>query len=101
MGYLWAMTLPGLVIGLTALAVADRIRQRAQGPRIFGPARDSSSLGAADFDELGAAFSAGKRSELDIRASALLLREQDGEGSAPFPRSVPRDGVVRLRLKKS
>lgn len=92
MGLLFAMTIPGLAVALFVLAVVDRVLHR-RGRRLVGGDRGAGSTG---IDELTALMYAGKRAELDQRATATLLREDVGEG-APL-RVDPATGRATVRV---
>lgn len=95
------MTLPALVIGLTAVALLDQPMLRAGRAGLL-PWRNGACRGqisATGFEQLHATFSPGKQSELKERRSALLQRDDEEDG-APLHRStVDLDGgvaVIRL-----
>ncbi|MFE2944114.1 DUF6191 domain-containing protein [Streptomyces sp. NPDC059255] len=95
------MTLPGLVIALTAVAFVDQLLLRA-GRMGMLPWRNGARQGqisATGFEQLHASFSPGKQSELKERQSALLLRDDEEDGAPPHRTTVDLDGgtaVVRL-----
>lgn len=95
------MTLPGLVIVLTVVALLDQLMLRAGRAGLL-PWRNSARRGqvsATGFEQLHATFSAGKQSELKERQSALLLRDDEQDGAPPHRSTVDLDGglaVIRL-----
>jgi len=95
-----ALTVPGLVILLTAVMVIDQIALRASRTSWI-PWRGSGREGqvsSTGFEQLHLVFSAGKQHELDERKSSLMLRDDEGDGAPPRTR-VDLDGgqaVVRL-----
>ncbi|MEU0280710.1 DUF6191 domain-containing protein [Streptomyces sp. NPDC088147] len=95
------MTLPGLVIVLTAVAFADQLLLRA-GRAGMLPWRNSARQGqisATGFEQLHASFSPGKQNELKERQSALLLRDDEEDGAPPHRTTVDLDGgtaVIRM-----
>ncbi|MFD9126597.1 DUF6191 domain-containing protein [Kitasatospora sp. NPDC059571] len=94
MGFLVLMTLPGLVLLLTALALVDQVLLRAGRAGLL-PWRTGARQGqvsATGFEQLHATFSAGKQHELRERQSALILRDEDEDGAPPN-----RTGVDLLR----
>jgi Family of unknown function (DUF6191) len=101
MTFLVFMTLPGLVILLTALAFVDQLLLRAGRARVL-PWRNRARQGqisATGFEQLHASFSPGKQNELKERQSALLLRDDDENGAPPNRTTVDLGGgtaVVRL-----
>jgi len=106
MGFAVFMTLPGLVIVLTALAFADQLLMRAGRAGLL-PWRNSARQGqisATGFEQLHASFSPGKQSELKERQSALILKDQDEDGAPPNRTTVDLNGgtaVVRIPLPPS
>ncbi|MFD7898064.1 DUF6191 domain-containing protein [Streptomyces sp. NPDC059568] len=95
------MTLPGLVILLTVVAFVDQLLLRA-GRAGMLPWRNGARQGqvsATGFEQLHAAFSPGKQSELKERQSALLLRDDEEDGAPPHRTTVDLDGgtaVIRI-----
>lgn len=75
------VTLPGLVILLTAIAFGDQIL------RATGRGRRSGQISSTGFEQLHATFSQGKQNELKERQSSLVMRD-DEEDSAPPHRST-------------
>ncbi|WP_434451579.1 DUF6191 domain-containing protein [Lentzea sp. E54] len=74
LGFLFAMSLPALVVVLFALAVVERfVRRKKRG----------TPLAAAGIGELGATFEAGKRDELEYRKEERQLRDEEGDGAPP------------------
>ena len=96
MGLVFAMTLPGLVLALLAVAGLDQLLLRVRGRGIV-PWRRDAQVSSTGFDLLHAALSPGKADELAQRQTEELVREEEAEG-APPPRSrVDLDaGVARL-----
>ncbi|MFD9871636.1 DUF6191 domain-containing protein [Streptomyces niveus] len=96
------MTLPGLVILLTALAFADQLLLRAGRAGIL-PWRNAARQGQVSttgFEMLHASLSPGKQSELKERRSALLMRDDEEDGAPPHRTTVDLDGgtaVVRIQ----
>ncbi|MFF3785361.1 DUF6191 domain-containing protein [Streptomyces sp. NPDC001933] len=101
MEFVALMTLPGLVIGLTAVAFLDQLMLRAGRAGLL-PWRNSARQGqvsATGFEQLHASFSPGKQSELKERRSALLMRDDEEDGAPPHRSTVDLDGgraVIRL-----
>jgi hypothetical protein len=81
LGFLFAMSLPALVVALFVLAVVERFARRKKG----------TPIAAAGFGELGATFEAGKRDELEYRKEERQLRDDEGDGAPPRSR-VDLDG---------
>ncbi|WP_329223430.1 DUF6191 domain-containing protein [Streptomyces sp. NBC_01485] len=101
MGFAVFMTLPGLVILLTAVAFADQLFLRVGRAGLL-PWRNSARQGqisATGFEQLHATFSPGKQSELKERQSALLMRDDEEDGAPPHRTTVDLEGgiaVIRL-----
>lgn len=101
MGFVVFMTLPGLVILLTAVAFADQLVLRLGRAGLL-PWRNSvrhGQISATGFEQLHASFSPGKQSELKERQSALILRDDEEDGAPPHRTLVDLDGgtaVVRM-----
>ena len=95
------MTIPGLAVGLIALAAADRLAPWF-GRRSWLPwqrsGRRRRDVSSTAFDEMHATLYAGKRLQLEQRRTEQLLRD-DAEGSAPPRTTVDLDrrtAVIRL-----
>jgi hypothetical protein len=101
MGFAVFMTLPGLVILLTAVAFADQLILRAGRAGLL-PWRNSARQGqisATGFEQLHASFSPGKQSQLKERQSALILRDDEEDGAPPNQTMVDLEvgtAVVRM-----
>lgn len=102
MGFLWAMSLPGLVFLLVLVAALERFGLWA-GNRSWLPWRrreTGTPIAAAGFEELDAFMAAGKRHEIDQRNHSLMMRGDESDGAPPLV-EVDLDGgriVVRRRL---
>ncbi|MFE1442624.1 DUF6191 domain-containing protein [Streptomyces sp. NPDC058739] len=101
MGFAVFMTLPGLVILLTALALVDQALLHAGRAGLL-PWRNNARAGqvsATGFEQLHATLSAGKEHELRERRSSLVLRDDEEDGAPPHRTTVDLDGgtaVVRM-----
>ncbi|MFE7462990.1 DUF6191 domain-containing protein [Streptomyces sp. NPDC057499] len=101
MGFLVFMTLPGLVLLLTALALVDQVLLRAGRAGLL-PWRNGARQGqvsATGFEQLHAALSAGKQHELKERRSSLVLRDDEEDGAPPHRTEVDLvrgSAVIRL-----
>ncbi|QKW50998.1 DUF6191 domain-containing protein [Streptomyces buecherae] len=101
MGFVVFMTLPGLVIALTVVALADQLLLRAGRAGLL-PWRNSARQGqisATGFEQLHASFSPGKQHELKERQSALVLPDDEDDGAPPHRTTVDLEGgtaVVRV-----
>ena len=92
------MTLPGLVILLTALAFLDQLLLRAGRAGVL-PWRNSGRQGqisATGFEQLHATFSPGKQNELKERQSSLLMRDDEEDGAPPHRTTVDLEGGVAV-----
>ncbi|MFD9686557.1 DUF6191 domain-containing protein [Kitasatospora sp. NPDC059088] len=90
MGLLVFVTLPGLVVLLTVLALVDQLLLRAGRAGLLPwrtPARQGQ-ISATGFEQLHASFSAGKQHELKERQSSLLQRDDDENGAPRNPTGV-------------
>ena len=90
MGYVFAMTIPGLALALLALAVVEVVLRRHRARTGTG-----TPLASTGFDELGATLYAGTRAQLDERRRMSLVRDDLGE-SGPGPVDLD-SGVVVVR----
>ena len=85
MGFVFAMSIPGLVVALVVLAALERFGLWA-GRRSWLPGRGDrtrESLSGTGIEELGAFFYAGKRAELEHRKTELVLPESETSGDPP------------------
>jgi hypothetical protein len=81
------LTLPGLVVGLTALAVVDRLGWWVSGRSRLPWFRDGRRpASAAGLDELQAIFHSGKRHSVERRNLELVLRDDERDGAPPLIR---------------
>ena len=95
MGLVFAMTLPGLVLALLAVAGLDQLLLRLRGRGIV-PWRRDAQVSSTGFDLLHAALSPGKADELAQRQTEELVREDEAEGAPPRSRVDLDAGVARL-----
>ncbi len=96
MGWVWAMSLPGLVCLLVAVAALERLGLWFGG-RSWVPwrrHRTRATVSATAFDEVTALFYATKHHELEQRRTEFVLREDPG---AADPRRFRLDLDVRDR----
>ncbi|MFI6155491.1 DUF6191 domain-containing protein [Kitasatospora sp. NPDC051170] len=104
MGMVVFVTLPGLVLLLTALAVVDQVLLRAGRAGLL-PWRTGARQGqvsATGFEQLHANFSAGKQHELKERQAVLMLRDEEGDGAPPRHSEVDlARGRAVIRLPKA
>lgn len=88
----WAMSIPGLVTLLFALAVGERVLLRLRRRKGEAPV-----LSGAGFDQVTMLFYATKQLELDERQTRSMLREEDEDGAPPRGPIDLDTGVVVLR----
>ncbi|WP_371480367.1 DUF6191 domain-containing protein [Kitasatospora sp. NBC_00315] len=103
MALFWAMSVPGLVCALVALAFVDQLALRARRSRWI-PWRGSGREGqisATGFEQLHAQFAAGKQHELEQRRTTLMLRDEDGEGAPPRTRVDLARGRAVVRVPQA
>jgi hypothetical protein len=101
MGWLWAMSIPGIVCLLVVLAALERFGLWG-GRRSWLPGRGDrtrNSLSGAGVEEFGAFFYAGKRDELEHRKSELVLPDSDTSGDPPAISVDPETGETTYRLR--
>jgi hypothetical protein len=99
MGFVFAMTLPGLVLLLLALAAVDQLLLRTRGRGIV-PWRRDSQVSSTGFDLLHAALSPGKADELAQRRTEELVRDDEDDGAPPRSEIDLDAGIARLRLPR-
>jgi hypothetical protein len=101
MGFAVFMTLPGLVIALTAVAFLDQALLRAGRAGLLpwrNPAR-TGQVSATGFEQLHATLSPGKAHELRERQSSLVLRDDEDDGAPPHRTTVDlTSGTAVVRL---
>ncbi|MGW6917425.1 DUF6191 domain-containing protein [Kitasatospora sp. NPDC054939] len=96
MAVFFAMSIPGLVCALVALAFLDQLALRARRSRWVpwrGTGREGQ-ISATGFEQLHAQFAAGKQNELDQRRTSLMLRDEEGDGAPPRTRVDLESGRV-------
>jgi len=89
LGFLFAMSLPALVVGLFVLAVVERVMRRRTG---------GTPMSTASFGELGATFEMGKRDEIEYRKEERQLRDDYGDAAPPRSRVDLVGGKAVLKL---
>ena len=99
MGALVALTLPGLVLGLLAVAAIDQLMLRLRGRGLLRWRRDTQ-VSSTGFDLLHAALSPGKADELAQRHSEELVRDDEAEGAPPRSRVDLDAGTALLGLPR-
>ncbi|MFF5298175.1 DUF6191 domain-containing protein [Streptomyces sp. NPDC013161] len=100
MQFVFFMTLPGLVVLLTALAFLDQLLLKMGRAGVL-PWRNSGRQGqisATGFEQLHASLSPGKQTELKERQSALVMRDDEEDGAPPWSTVDLRAGTAVIRL---
>jgi len=101
MGFVFAMTLPGLVLLLLAVAAVDQLLLRTRGRGIMpGRGEGHTQVSSTGFDLLHAALSPGKADELAQRQTEELVRDEEDDGAPPHSEVDLDAGVARLRLPR-
>ncbi|OLF06494.1 hypothetical protein BLA60_31500 [Actinophytocola xinjiangensis] len=103
MGWLWAMSIPGIVCLLVVLAALERFGLWG-GRRSWLPGRGDrtrSSISGVGIEEFGAFFYAGKRDELEHRKSELVLPESETSGDPPEISVDPETGETVYRPRRA
>jgi hypothetical protein len=83
-GFLFAMTLPGLVVILTVLAVVEQVLSR-RGRRSIVSGSTRTALSASGLDAFSSALLPGKAVELEQRRIEAFLRDEEDDGAPPRP----------------
>jgi Family of unknown function (DUF6191) len=96
--FAFALTIPGLAVGLVVLGVVDVVLFRRRGRRLLRRhgSRDSSIAPVA-YDEAAAFFMPGKRTELEVRQAASMLRDHPDDGAPPTTAVDLERGTVVVR----
>ncbi|MBO2454263.1 hypothetical protein J4573_44760 [Actinomadura barringtoniae] len=99
MAFLIVFTIPGLVLGLVALAVIDRMGLWANRRFRTPWRRDDQGRGvsAVGVDELSAFFQGSKRHQLDEKRSSLILRDEENDGAPPRTKVDLERGTAVIR----
>jgi hypothetical protein len=98
-GWLFAISLPGLVWLLVALAALERFGLWARSSSYLPWRRGrrvGTPLSAIGFEEFDATFSAGKRIELEARRSHSMLRDDEDSGAPPRTRIDLDHGIATM-----
>jgi hypothetical protein len=100
MGTLFALTIPGLVVGLIVVAAIDQVLYRL-GRKGLLPWRHSGRASAAGMDPLSAVLTPGKQHELDQKHQQALMREDEGDAAPPHSSVDIGAGIARILLPPS
>ncbi|MEV0482989.1 DUF6191 domain-containing protein [Streptomyces sp. NPDC050508] len=103
MQFVFFMTLPGLVVLLTALAFLDQLLLKIgrAGMLPWRNAGRQGQISATGFEQLHASLSPGKQTELKERQSALVMRDDEEDGAPPWSTVDLRAGTAVIRLNAS
>ena len=94
-GLLVSLTLPGVVLLLVAVAVAEQVWARlGRRSRISGTQRHA--LSASGMDVFSAALDPGRAIDLDEQRSRAVVRVDTGDAAPPYGRVDERAGAVVL-----
>lgn len=94
-GVLFALTLPGLVVLLVAVATVEHLWSRF-GRRSPLYRRERHALAAGGMDVFSAALFPGKAVDLEERRVREMTREDVDDGAPPYRRIDLDSGVVYL-----
>ena len=97
MEYLFAMTLPALVIGLIVLGLIELTAQRRPGRR---PRKRGTAMSSIGFDLIQEVFNPAKRVQIEQRDHEALVYEEDGEGAPPRTRIDLDKGTAHVVLPR-
>jgi hypothetical protein len=91
------LTIPGLAVGLTLLAVLDRVGLWLHHRSGLPWYRDGHRpVHAAGLDELQSVFAPGTRHAVERRRAELVLREEEHDGAPPLVRVDLARGQVLI-----
>ena len=97
-GTLFALTLPGLVVLLVALAVAEHLWCRL-GRRSPLHGRERHALSAGGMDVFSAALSPGKALDLEVQRVREMRRDDVEDGAPPYARIDLDSGVAFIEAR--
>jgi hypothetical protein len=89
MGWLWAMTIPGLVFLLVAVAAVEAFAKRGRG-------KDGMPVSAAGLEDFAGVFQGSKLIERDHKEHSLMMRDEVGDNAPPRTVVDFSAGTVRL-----
>ncbi|MEV0687441.1 DUF6191 domain-containing protein [Nocardia sp. NPDC050378] len=98
MGMVFAMTIPGLAIGLILLTLLEVVVNRLTGSRVLPWTRKRSgpAVAATGFEHLAAMFQGSKHHEFEQRQTTLMHRENPSDGAPPRDEIDLSGGSARL-----
>jgi hypothetical protein len=94
-GVLVALTLPGVVLLLTALAMVEAVRARL-GRRSLLTRRERHALSAGGLDVFSAALAPGREADLEQQRAREIRRDDVEDGAPPYGRIDLDSGVAWL-----
>jgi hypothetical protein len=97
MGVAVALTLPGLVLLLLAVAAIDQLFLRIRGRGLMSWRKDAQ-VSSTGFEMLHATLSPGKADELAQRRTEEVIRDDDERAAPPSSRIDFVTGVAHIRL---
>jgi hypothetical protein len=98
-GLLVSLTLPGVVLLLVAVAVAEQAWSRL-GRRSRVNGRQRHALSASGMDVFSTALDPGRALDLDEQRSRAVTREDPGDGAPPYGRIDLASGVAVLDVRR-
>ena len=98
-GMLVALTLPGVVLLLVAVAVVEQVWSRL-GRRSALHGHRRHALSASGMDVFSAALDPGRALDLDEQLSRAVTREDAGDSAPPYGRIDLDAGVVLLDVPR-
>ena len=102
MGVLVALTLPGLVLLLLAVAAVDQLLLHVRGRGVLRHRQAANGqVSSTGFELLHAALAPGKGFELRQRHTEELVRDDEDDGAPPCGEVDLGAGVARLRLPRT
>jgi hypothetical protein len=97
MGVAVALTLPGLVLLLLAVAAVDQLVLRIRGRGLMSWRKDAQ-VSSTGFELLHATLSPGKADELAQRRTEEVIREDEEREAPPRSRVDFATGVAHIRV---
>ena len=99
MGFAVALTLPGLVLVLLAIAAIDQLLLRVRGRGLMSWRKDAQ-VSSTGFELLHATLSPGKSDELAQRRTEEVIRDDEEDGAQPRSWVDFATGVAHVRLNR-
>jgi hypothetical protein len=99
MGFAVALTLPGLVLVLLAVAAIDQLLLRVQGRGLMSWRKDAQ-VSSTGFELLHATLSPGKADELAQRRIEEVIRDDEEDGAPPRSWVDFATGVAHIKVNR-